>query len=124
MEKLKQLLSEFGKAFFKADANKLQNCTTTDIEWHLHKGSAPTGTVLRGVEAICKEIVRRKAEWKETFYEDFDNRFLEDMIVSSFLVSGVDEFGKAFKVRAVDLYHVRNGKISRKDSYWKNVSPE
>jgi ketosteroid isomerase-like protein len=42
--------------------------------------------------------------------------------VSSFLVSGSDESGKAFKARAVDLYHVKDGKISRKDSYWKNVN--
>jgi len=123
-KKLQFLLSDFGKAFFNADASMLRNCTTTDIEWHQHKGAEPTGTILRGIEAICREILRRKAEWKDVFYEDFENRFFEDLIVSSFLVSGIDEFGKAFKARAVDLYHVKDGKISRKDSYWKNVNEE
>lgn len=108
-EKLQRLLADFGKAFFNADASKLKNCTTTEIEWHQQKGAAPTGTILSGIDEICKEILRRKEEWKEVLYEDFDNRFLEDLIVSSFLVSGIDESGKAFKARAVDLYHVKDG---------------
>jgi len=123
-EELQCLLSDFGKAFFNSDATKLRSCTTTDIEWHQHKGPLPTGKILSGVEAICEEILRRKSEWKEVLYEDFDNRFIDDLIVSCFLVSGIDEYGKAFKAKAVDLYHVKGGKISRKDSYWKNVNEE
>jgi len=118
-EKLEQLFTAFGKAYFRADATLLASCTAVNFEWHQHTGATPTGTVIKGVEAVCEEISRRKREWKEVLYEDFDNLFTENMIVSTFMVSGVDEAGISFKVRAVDLYLVVNDKISRKDSYWK-----
>ena len=120
-EELKQLFSTFGKAYFRADETLLKKCTTVDFQWLQHAGASPPGDVLKGVEAVCKEISRRKREWKEVLYEDFDNLFTEHMIVSTFLVSGIDESSHRFKVRAVDLYTVIDGKISRKDSYWKSV---
>jgi ketosteroid isomerase-like protein len=120
-ENLEQLFSAFGKAYFRADAALLESCTSDDFEWHQHTGSSATGTVLKGVEAVCEEIKRRKKEWKEVLYEDFENLFTDHIIVSTFLVSGVDESGERFKVKAVDLYSVNNGKISCKDSYWKQV---
>jgi hypothetical protein len=42
-------------------------------------------------------------------------------IIQTFRVSGIDESGRAFDVRAVDLYAVEGGKLASKDSYWKNV---
>jgi len=120
-DKLENLFVEFGKAYFRVDAKRLLNCTTADFEWRQHAGESPTGKILKGVEAVCSELSRRKKAWKDVLYEDFETTYTDNLIVSTFLVSGIDESGTAFKARAVDLYSVTAGKISRKDSYWKQV---
>lgn len=116
---LAALLTRFGKAFFRADPAALAACTTPDFEWHQHRGEGPDGQVLRGVEAACAEVLRRKAQWREVRYADFDNAYAPGLIVSRFTVSGIDETGTRFEVRAVDLYPVREGRIARKDTFWK-----
>ncbi|MBW2624409.1 MAG: nuclear transport factor 2 family protein [Deltaproteobacteria bacterium] len=120
---LETLVRAFGKAYFNADKDGLKACTTPDFEWHQHIGSfAPDGNIIAGVDDVCAEILRRKKEWSGVKYDDFSNHFAEDMITSLFRVSGVDENGEKFDVRAVDLYTVRDGKIARKDSYWKQIT--
>ena len=37
----------------------------------------------------------------------------------SLVVSGVDENGRRFHNAAVDLYPLRDGRIARKQTYWK-----
>jgi ketosteroid isomerase-like protein len=116
---LAELLARFGKAFFRADAEGLAACTTPDFEWHQHRGEGANGQVLRGVEAVCAEVLRRKAQWREVRYADFETDCAPGLIVSRFTVSGIDETGTRFEVRAVDLYPVRGGCIARKDTFWK-----
>jgi ketosteroid isomerase-like protein len=116
---LADLLTRFGKAYFKADAVQLALCVTADFEWRQHEGPGVQGAVIRCVEAVCAEILRRKAQWREVRYSDFENHFAPGLIVSTFEVAGIDEGGAAFRVRAVDLYPVREGRIARKDSFWK-----
>jgi ketosteroid isomerase-like protein len=119
---LEILLQAFGKAYFNADKDGLLACTTQDFEWCQHIGtSAPVGNIIKGVDDVCLEIKRRKKEWSGIKYDDFSNHFGEDMITSLFRISGIDENGEKFDVRAVDLYSVREGKIARKDSYWKQI---
>lgn len=120
-EELRQLFSTFGKAYFRADEALLKKCTTGDFQWHQHSGTPPTGNILKGVEAVCKEIKCRKEKWKDVLYEDFETLFTETMIISKFTVSGIDEIDRPFKARAVDLYSIVEDKISLKDSFWKYV---
>ena len=119
---LEKLLKAFGKAYFKADKSMLEACTSSDFEWHQHSGNIPTGTIIKGATAVCEEISRRKRDWKEVVYEDFETFYAESLIVSKFMVSGINESNMSFRVRAVDLYSVADGKISRKDSYWKQIT--
>ena len=121
-DELEKLLRDFGKAFFNADAESLAECITSDFEWHQHVGTnAPTGNVIKGADATCEEVKRRKQEWRDVKYADFQNHFTKDLIVSTFTVSGIDEKGQSFNVCAVDLYPIANGKILLKDSYWKRI---
>ena len=120
--KLESLMREFGKAYFNADNAGLRACTTEDFEWHQHCGrDAPDGRILRGVEAVCAEIRRRKREWRKVKYDNFENHYSSTLITSTFYVSGIDEKDRPFNVRAVDLYPIRDGKIMRKDSFWKQI---
>jgi ketosteroid isomerase-like protein len=118
---METLLTAFGKAYFRADVERLSLCTTADFEWHQHAGPSPFGRILRGVRETCEEVLRRKRMWSDVRYEGFENFFTSDLIVSVFEVSGIDESKNRFHTRAVDLYLVRNGRIARKDSYWKQI---
>jgi ketosteroid isomerase-like protein len=121
-QELESLIAKFGKAYFNADREGLRACTTPDFEWHQHSGpNAPEGLILKGIDAVCDEIERRKREWRNVKYEKFQNHFSPAFITSTFLVSGIDESGRPFHVRAVDLYSVKGGKIALKDSYWKQI---
>jgi ketosteroid isomerase-like protein len=47
----------------------------------------------------------------------------ENMGVSEWTLTGTTVSGISLKVRGCDLWEFRNGKITRKDSYWKIVEP-
>lgn len=120
---LAALLSTFGRAYFRADREALAACTSADFEWHQHRGcEAPDGRVVRGVDAVCSEVEQRKATW-QVRYGDFETHTSPGLITSTFTVKGTDDQGNTIDVRAVDLYRVENGRITRKDSFWKQIEP-
>lgn len=120
---LEAVMKEFMRGFGRADRDALANTVTDDFEWHMHwteaEGDQPTGKVLRGIDEVMAEIERRQASWTDLSYDNMELRYLDDMVVQTFTVSGVDEHGTRFNSDAVDLYPVRDGKLSRKQTYWK-----
>lgn len=126
MSELEAVMKNFMRGFGKADRELLANAVTDDFEWHMHwgesEGDQPTGKVLRGLDEVLGEIKRRQAGWTDVSYDDMELRYTDDMVVQTFTVSGVDENGTRFNSDAVDLYPVRDGKLSRKQTYWKQPS--
>ncbi len=120
---LEAVMKEFMRGFGRADRDALANTVTDDFEWHMHwtesEGDQPTGKVLRGIDEVMAEIKRRQASWTDLSYDNVELRYLDDMVVQTFTVSGIDEHGTRFNSDAVDLYPVRDGKLSRKQTYWK-----
>ena len=74
-----------------------------------------------GVDAMVETIRWRQSNWSNVAYEDMDIVCHGDLIVQTFRVSGIDENGQEFDCRAVDLYPVRDGKLAKKDTYWKGI---
>lgn len=126
-ENLEDVIRRFKRGFATVDREALVSAVTEDFEWHLHwfdsEDQQPTGRVLRGIDAVMVEIERRRDTWTEMSYRDVEERFLPDLIVQTFDVSGVDATGRRFNNSAVDLYPVRNGRIARKQTYWKQLGP-
>ena len=60
----------------------------------------------------------RQEHWQNVRYENLEERSAGDLLVQTFVISGVED-GVAFHASAVDLYPVVAGRISRKDTYWK-----
>jgi len=120
---LQAVMRDFKRGFAKVDRESLGRAITDDFEWHMHwtesPDDEPTGKVLVGLDAVMGEIERRRDGWSELRYIDVEERYLPDMVVQTFVVSGVDEKGTRFNCAAVDLYPVRDGRIARKQTYWK-----
>ena len=136
MSDIEAVMKEFKRGFAKADRECLARAVTDDFEWHLHwfgdvdgdsNGSddgggdqdRPTGRVLRSLDEVMAEIERRQAQWTELRYDDVEERYTDDLVVQTFVVSGVDGQGRRFHNAAVDLYPIRDGRIARKQTYWK-----
>lgn len=121
-----QLVETFRVGFHRVDEELLRSVLTEDFVWHLHYNApvpdGPTGKVLHGVEALVGELKRRREQWRDTWFEDLRERTVgDDGILQTFTATGKDEQGKPFHVNVVDLYDVRDGRISKKDTYWKGI---
>ena len=120
MNNLESLLADFENAYASADPKNFAHCVSENFEWHQHNGTLPFGKIISGVDAVCNEIRWRQTHWKNVKYENQVNHFHRELIISTFQISGTDENGKSFCVKAVDLYPVENNRIVRKDTYWKH----
>ncbi|MEM9564704.1 MAG: nuclear transport factor 2 family protein [Actinomycetota bacterium] len=120
---VREAMRELKRGFARADREALTRAVTDDFEWHLHwfdgDDDRQTGHVLRGIDEVMAEIQRRSREWTELHYADVEERYTEDLVVQTFVVSGVDGTGRRFHHAAVDLYPIRNGRIAAKRTYWK-----
>jgi ketosteroid isomerase-like protein len=126
MDGIPQFFQDFKKALFRADVAGLAAVVTDDFVWEQHHGRAdelPTGHVCRGPEETVAESSRRNREWSELRYVDVEERLAGDLIVQTFEVSGIDSRGEPFRVRAVDLYPLRDGRIAAKQTFWKQLGP-
>lgn len=122
------LLRRFGKAFNAGDAAGILECVTDDFEWWLHAGpEAPHGRIVRGRAALEAELAARKARYRELRFSETEVIVAGERVVGTFRARGAHaegvNGGAAIDVRGCDLYVLREGRIARKDSYWKHVLP-
>ncbi len=121
-EEAKDLMGRFGQAFVSRDKEALASCLADDFIWHLHQGpKSPYGTSVHGLKGMLEVLEMREKNWRDVNYADVAVTSDGAQIVQTFRVSGIDEKGRKFDVRAVDLYPVRDGKLVSKNSYWKIV---
>ena len=117
------LMNAFKRAFAKADGEALRNVVTADFAWHMHwylpNDPQPTGNVATGVDAVMAEIAWRAANWSNVRFDGVVERFVDDLVVQTFRISGIDHAGEPFEVDAVDLYRIVDGRLTIKDTYWK-----
>lgn len=115
------LFRRFGRGFNKADVDEISACVTDDFEWRLNNGTAPTGTVLRGKDALRAHFADKSQAPREARFSEASIHRAGDKLFGTFRVTGIDHAGNKFDRYGIDLYEVRGGKISLKDSYAKDV---
>lgn len=124
-EEMMELVARFRAAFRAADPDALSEVLTEDFEWHQHfaegEQDLPTGRIAYGVEGMIRVLEWRKANWKKQRIADLVERPAGDVILQMFTTSGLDENDQPFHWNVVDVYPVRDGKIAKKDTYWKQA---
>lgn len=122
------VMKRFGKAFFSRDPAALAQVLTDDAEWHFAFGSdAPDGRVRRGVDGFLQGIAENEALFAELRFTDVVIRGIPgDQLLMTCRVEGRYRAGKApagtpeaFCLRGLELVTVRDGRIARKDVFWK-----
>ena len=117
VETLKQLLD----AFNRHDLDRIMEFFSDDATFDMPRGAQPWGTRYVGKEEVRRGLASRFSGIPDVHYGNDRHWVSGDRAVSEWLLTGTSATGEKIQVRGCDLFEIRNGKISRKDSYWKIV---
>jgi len=115
------IMQRFGKAYFSKERALLSNVLCEDAEWHFAFGvDMPDGRVRKGVGGFLRGIEENDALFERLRFNDVKCHGLgSDRIVMTYAVEGKYRGGEPFSLRGIELVTVRDGRISKKDVFWK-----
>jgi ketosteroid isomerase-like protein len=114
-------LQAFLDAFNDHDVDVIMSFFTEDCVMDMPRGHAPGGTRLVGKAEVRKGIQSRFDGIPDVHYGDGRHWVCGDRGVSEWTIRGTQRSGEPIEVRGCDLFEFADGRISRKDSYWKIV---
>ena len=117
------VLKQFLAAFNAHDLDAIMQFFADDCELCMPRGKKPHGTRYVGHAAVRDGLATRFAGVPDVHYGDDRHFVAGDLGVSTWLLTGTAKNGVQIRVRGVDLLEFRDGKIIKKDSYWKIVEP-
>ena len=114
-------LKRFLAAFNAHDLDAIMQFFADDCELYMPRGSEPFGTRYTGKDAVRAGLATRFAGIPDVHYGDDRHWLAGDLGVSTWLLTGTTKTGEQIRVRGLDLLEFRDGKVIKKDSYWKIV---
>jgi ketosteroid isomerase-like protein len=114
-------LKEFLAAFNAHHLDAIMEFFSDDCELCMPRGIEPWGTRYVGKPAVREGLATRFVSIPDVHYGEDSHWVAGDIGVSTWLLTGTAKTGEHIRVRGVDLLEFRNGKILKKDSYWKIV---
>jgi steroid delta-isomerase-like uncharacterized protein len=115
------LLEQFLAAFNAHDPDAVMEFFTEDCVFEAPRGPDPWGRRLVGKAEVRTGIEARFAGIPDIEYGHDRHWVCGDRAVSEWTITGTDTSGARVEVQGCDLFELREGKIARKDSYWKIV---
>jgi ketosteroid isomerase-like protein len=109
------------EAFNKHDLEKIMDFFVEDCSLDMPRGDKPWGTRYLGKAAVRSGLESRFRMLPDVQYRDARHFATERMGVSEWLIKGTLRSGETVEVRGCDHYEFLDGKVVRKDSYWKIV---
>jgi ketosteroid isomerase-like protein len=108
-------------AFNDHDLDRIMSFFADDAVLEMPRGSDPWGRRFVGAAAVREALRGRLAGLPDVHYGD-DSHYIDgDMGISQWTLTGTPASGQAIRVRGCDFYTFRNGKVVKKDSFWKIV---
>jgi ketosteroid isomerase-like protein len=114
-------LKGFLEAFNRHDLDAIMAHFGQDAILETPRGAHPWGSRFEGLEGVRRGLAARFEGIPDVRYSDDDHWVSGDNGVSSWLLTGTTKSGEQIRVRGCDLWTFRDGKVVRKDSYWKMV---
>ncbi len=116
-----ETLKEIAEAFNRHDLDAIMEFFADDCSMDLPRGTSPWGTRYIGKAQVREGIASRFAGLPDVHYGDDRHWVSGNMGVSEWTLTGTTAAGVHMQVRGCDHWEFREGKIIRKDSYWKIV---
>ena len=114
-----RMLESIAKAFDEHDLEGIMVHFADDAVFEGPRGPDPWGTRFSGREEVRQAFAARFAGIPDIRYQQ-DEHFVDgDRGASEWTLSGTTTEGQRIEVRGCDLWTLREGKVVRKDSYWK-----
>jgi ketosteroid isomerase-like protein len=117
------ILTQLVAAFNAHDLDAVISFFADDCELMMPRGPDPWGQRYVGKAAVREGLATRFEGIPDVHYGDVHNWVSGNHGVSQWTLTGTTRDGQKITVRGCDLLEFRNGKIIRKDSYWKIVEP-
>ncbi len=114
-------LKAFLEAFNRHDLDTVMTFFADDCRLELPRGPDPWGRRFEGKTAVREGLATRFQGLPDVHYGEDRHFVCGDRGVSEWLLTGTTPSGTRVRVRGCDLLEFREGKIVRKDSYWKIV---
>jgi len=115
-------LKAFLEAFNAHDVDAIMSFFADDCVMEMPRGTGPGGRRLVGKQQVREGIQSRFDGIPDIHYGDDRHWVCGDRGVSEWTIRGTQATGERIEVRGCDLFEFADGRISRKDSFWKIVS--
>lgn len=117
-----QMLEDLVAAFNAHDLDRVMEFFVDDCVLEMPRGSDPWGTRFIGRAAVRDGLEQRFRGLPDVHYSQAEHWACGDHAVSRWLLTGTSATGQRVTVRGCDLFDLAaDGRIRRKDSYWKIV---
>jgi ketosteroid isomerase-like protein len=116
-----ELLKGFLDAFNRHDLDSIMDYFADDCVLYTPRGPGPRGNRYLGKKDVRAGLAKRFEGIPDVHYGEDHHWACGDFGVSEWTLTGTSTSGQTLEVRGVDLLEFVNGKITRKDSFWKIV---
>jgi ketosteroid isomerase-like protein len=114
-----RMLKAIAAAFDQHDLEGIMAHFADDSVFEGPRGTDKWGTRFVGAEEIREAFAARFSGIPDIRYQD-DEHFVDgDRGASEWTLSGTTTDGTRIEVRGCDLWTLRDGRVVKKDSYWK-----
>jgi ketosteroid isomerase-like protein len=115
------MLEAIADAFNRHDTDGVMSFFAADPIFETPRGPEPRGRRLVGTEAVREGVAARFAGIPDVHYGDATHWVVGDRGVSEWTLTGTTTEGERLELKGCDLWTFRDGKVVKKDSYWKIV---
>lgn len=116
-----QALDGLAAGFNAHDIDAVMQFFAEDCSLDLPRGPEPHGTRFVGRDEVRRGILTRFETTPDVHYGEIENFACGSTGMSKWLLTGTNLQGEKLSVRGCDFYTFKDGKVTRKDSYWKIV---
>lgn len=116
-----ELLKGFLEAFNRHDLDSIMGYFADDCVLYMPRGAKPRGDRYIGKKEVRAGLAKRFEGIPDVHYGDDRHWICGELRVSEWTLTGTSASGQNIEVRGVDLLEFAQGKVIRKDSFWKII---
>ncbi len=118
---IRAALNGLADAFNAHDIDRVMSYFAAECSLDMPRGPDPHGSRYQGLESVRRGLLTRFETTPDVQYGEVEHFVAGDTGMSKWLLTGTTTDGQPVRVRGCDFYSFRDGKVVRKDSYWKIV---